>query len=112
MRLAGTYHPIPYLLERITDFLSGVTDVSAIWLDFDKQIYTTNETSPLKEYLKVKAQKLRNTSLNSEWTTSVELFTDQQNKANQLSLADEDALNVLKLYFPSTVDGFKDIISI
>lgn len=112
MRLAGTYHPIPYLIERITDFLPGVTDVSAIWIDFDKQIYTTNEATPLKEFLKVKAQKLRNSPLNTEWATSIELFDERQSHKSQLSLEDEDALNVLKLYLPSAVDDFKDVILI
>ncbi len=112
MRLAGTYHPIPYLLERITEYLPGVTVTSAIWLDFDKQIYTTNEAIPLNDYLKVKAQNLRNTQLNSEWSNNTELFTEMKMSKNQLTFEDEDALNVLKLYFPSPVDDFKDLILI
>lgn len=112
MRLAGTYHPIPYLLERITEYLPGVTVTSAVWLDFNKQIYSTNEAIPLKDYLKVKAQNIRNTKINSEWSNSIELFSEFNKSKNQLSLEDEDALNVLKLYFPSPVDDFKDLILI
>lgn len=112
MRLAGTYHPIPYLLERISEFLPGVTVTSAIWLDYNKQIYSTNEAIPLNDYLKVKAQNIRNNQLNSEWSNSIELFSNVNPSKNQLSLDDEDALNVLKLYFPSPVDEFQDLILI
>jgi hypothetical protein len=112
MRLAGTYHPIPYLIERITEYLPGVTVTSAIWLDYNKQICTSNETIPLNDYLKVKAQKIRNTKLNSEWSTNMDLFPEINKTKSQLSLEDEDALNVLKLYFPSPVDDFKDLILI
>ncbi|PWH87098.1 hypothetical protein [Brumimicrobium oceani] len=112
MRLAGTYHPIPYILERVTEFLPGVTVVSAIWLDYDKQIYSTNEGIPLNNYLKVKAQNIRNTQLNSEWTTNPEPFTEDKKSKNQLTFEDEDELNVLRLYFPSPIDSFKDVVSI
>ena len=112
MRLAGTYHPIPYLIERITEFLPGVTVTSAIWVDFDKQIYTTNESNSLNDYLKVKAQSIRNTKLNSEWSNNPELFFGDKKSKNQLTFEDEDAMNVLKLFFPSPVDDFKDLILI
>jgi hypothetical protein len=112
MRLAGTYHPIPYLIERITEFLPGVTVTSAIWVDFDKQIYTTNDANSLNDYLKVKAQNIRNTKLNSEWSNQSEPFSEIKKSKNQLTFEDEDAMNVLKLYFPSPVDDFKDLILI
>ena len=112
MRLAGTYHPIPYFLERITDYLPGVTVTSAIWLDYNKEIYSTNDANPLNTHLKVKAQNIRNTQLNSEWSNTIDLFSDFKKTNTQLSLDDEDALNVLKLYFPSPVDQFKDVILI
>lgn len=112
MRLAGTYHPIPYLLERIPEFLPGVSVTSAIWLDYNKQIYTSNEAIPLNDYLKVKAQNIRNTKLNSEWSNNMELFIDGGKSKSQLTFEDDDALSVLKIYFPSPVDGFKDLILI
>ncbi|WP_159038464.1 hypothetical protein [Brumimicrobium mesophilum] len=112
MRLAGTYHPIPYLLERITEYLPGVTVMSGIWLDFNKEIYSSNEKIPLNHYLKVRAQNIRNTSLNYEWSNDTELFSEIKKSKTQLSLEDEDALNVLKLYFPSPVDEFKDVVLI
>lgn len=112
MRLAGTYHPIPYLIERITDFLPGVSEVSAIWIDYDKNIYSSNENTPLNEYLKVQAQSLRNTKLITAWDESLLIFSETKKVTNQLSLEDEEKLNVLKLYFSSPIDKYKDIILI
>jgi len=112
MRLAGTYHPIPYLLERLKHYLPGVNVTSALWLDFDKQIYTSNEKQALREYLKVKAQNIRATQLVSEWSQHADLFEINPLTKNQLTIDDEDAMNVLHLYFTSAIDGQKDMLII
>jgi hypothetical protein len=112
MRLAGTYHPIPYLLERLEHYLPGVSVTSALWLDFDKQIYTSNENQPLREYLKVKAQNTRSIQLITEWSQHDDLFDNNTSIKNQLSIEDEDAMNILRLYFTSPIDGQKDILTI
>ncbi|HLV42606.1 MAG TPA: hypothetical protein VKY37_10020 [Brumimicrobium sp.] len=112
MRLAGTYHPIPFLLERLKHYLPGVTKTSALWLDHDKQLYTSNEEQPLREYLKVKAQNIRNSQSASEWFKHADLFRTDANTESQLTIDDEDALNVLRLYFTSPIDGKKDIVTI
>ncbi|PKR81673.1 hypothetical protein CW751_03870 [Brumimicrobium salinarum] len=112
MRLAGTYHPIPYLLERITHYLPGVTETNALWMGYDSELYTSNDVHPLRDYLKVQGQQLRLTNVTSEWTSTTDLFSTSNQNLNQLSLADEDRLNVLKLFFTSPVDQKKDILVI
>src|SRR5690554_1017949 len=112
MRLAGTYHPIPYLLERLEHYLPGVDVASALWLDFDKEIYTSHGNQPLREYLKVKAQEIRRTKLTSEWSQNSDLFKASNSTKNQLTIDDEDAMNVLHLYFKSAIDGQKDVLVI
>lgn len=112
MRLAGTYHPIPYLLERLSHYLPGIVEKNALWLDFDKQLYTHHDLAPIQNHLKVKAQSVRNTAVSYEWHNHSDLFTNVNTDKKQLSLDDEDALNVLRIYFHSPVDQLKDVISI
>lgn len=112
MRLAGTYHPIPYLLKMISQYLPNVIETNALWLDYDKKLYYSADKTPIQGDLKIKTQELRNNSVVSEWTNDSKLFTYVNRSRNQLSLSDEDELNVLRLYFPSPIDGMKDMISI
>lgn len=112
MRLAGTYHPIPYLIERIADFLPGVSVSAALYMDFDKQLRTSLDDESLSDFLNVKAQKIRSYSQVTEWSNQSDIFGNDTISKSQLSIEDEDALNVLKLYFPSPVDEFKDLILI
>jgi len=112
MRLAGTYHPIPFLLKRLKHYLPSVSIVNALWLDFDKQIYTTNEKKPLNDYLKVKAQNIRAKCHVLKWSQHSDFFERSTTEKKQLSIEDEDAMNVLSLYFTSPIDGQKDVIMI
>lgn len=112
LRLAGTYHPIPYLLERLHSYLPGVQEVSGLWLGYDKQLYSSNETKPIGEHLKVKVQKMRHVKLTSDWSREDTLFNENITSRKQLSLEDENEMNVLRLYFTSPVDGLMDSISI
>ncbi len=112
MRLAGTYHPIPYLLERIRHYLPGVNEINGIWMDYDKQLYTSNEPRALRNHLKVRCQEVRNTKELSDWSVDGHLFEKHSKLKRQLSLEDENTMNVLRLYFNSPVDGLKDVIAI
>lgn len=112
MRLAGTYHPIPYLLERLSHYLPGIVEKNALWIDFDKQLYTSHDNSPLQNHLKVKAQSVRNTAITHEWHNHSDLFTNVKSDKTQLSLEDENALHVLRIYFTSPIDQLKDVVSI
>src|SRR5690554_3705430 len=112
MRLAGTYHPIPYLLERLSHYLPGIVEKNALWIDFDKQLYTSYDNSPLQNHLKVKAQSVRNTAITHEWHNHSDLFTNVKSDKTQLSLEDENALHVLRIYFTSPIDQLKDVVSI
>ena len=77
MRLAGTYHPIPYLLERLSQYLPGIVEKSALWLDYDRELYSTNDAAPIYNELKVKAQIIRNTTATHEWDSHSGLFTNK-----------------------------------
>lgn len=112
MRLAGTYHPIPYLLDRVNHYLPGVHEISGLWLDYDKQLYSSNESNPIRDELKVKLQKFRHLQISSDWSQNSNLFDENTIAKKQLSLDDENAMNVLRLYFNSPVDGLRDVIAI
>lgn len=112
MRLAGTYHPIPYLLERLSQYLPGIVEKSALWLDYDRELYSTNDSAPIYNELKVRAQTIRNTTATHEWDNHSGLFTNVNNHKKQLSFKDEDELNVLRIYLSSPIDQMKDMISI
>lgn len=113
MRLAGTYHPIPYLLERLPDFLPGCSETAALWMEYDKEIHYNliNENGPYT-IDKVTAQRIRSTHKITEWANDFDLITNVNNAAAQLSFTDENNLRVLRLCFPSPVDELKDFILI
>lgn len=112
IRLAGTYHPIPYLLERVQHYLPGVQEVDALWMDYDKKLYSSNEAHPIRDHLKVQFQKVRNTLSTAEWSNTSQTLDFNSPAKTQLSLEDESKMNVLRLFFTSPVDGLKDTIAI
>jgi len=114
MRFAGTYHPIPYLLLRIADFLPSVENYNGLWMGYDRKIYTNYENNPLQNALKIKAQEKREQQITSEWTSQLTFFEENnvEKQNSQLSIEDENKLHILQLYFPSPVDGLMDVISI
>lgn len=112
MRLAGTYHPIPYLLERLVDYLPGIQEAYGLWKDYDNKIYTSHDTNPLQEALKIKAQAIRSVTIKSCWSKPEPLFERGINSKRQLNLTDEGEMNVLHLYFNSSMDAFNDVLII
>lgn len=112
MRLSGTYHPLPYLLERLPLYLPGISTVYAVWMDYDKNIYTSLENKPITDTQKQKIQEVRTTPKNAEWRATSELFATDKLQNGQLSLDDENTMNSLHIYFPSPVDRLKDILII
>lgn len=110
MRFAGTYHPIVYLTERLKTYLQGVTQVDALWVDYNNNLYTLNDKAPLNEELKVSAQRIRNSADVSCWSDTMDIFQKDLPSKKQLTLDSEDELRVLKFYFTSPIDGKKDIL--
>ncbi|MFA5573632.1 MAG: hypothetical protein WC994_01120 [Brumimicrobium sp.] len=108
MRFAGTYHPLPYLLDKISDYLPGIADKYGIWKGFDGEIYhSDNINSPIKGDQRVQFQKLRDSRSKFEWKNP-----NPSSSHYQFSLEDEDNLTVLYLYFPSSIDSLNDILVI
>ncbi|MEX2485161.1 MAG: hypothetical protein WED10_11395 [Brumimicrobium sp.] len=113
MRLAGTYHPIPYLLEQLERFIPGVQTVNAIWKDTNGVLTTEDgEIDNSDANSKVVVQKWRNKTSQHEWLDSFSPFYFQQTDNKQLSLNDESNLNILVFYFDSPYDNLKDLIAI
>lgn len=112
MRLAGTYHPLAYLLERVWEIFPGIADVSGCWRDYNQQLcYQLSDTllslSPEEE---VQIQKLRNTKATHNWLAAVNLF--QQPNFKTLTLDHEQNHRALAIYFESPVDNQMDILVI
>lgn len=113
MRLAGTYHPIEYTIERLFTYFPSITLVNALWKSYDNKLYTYgNKNAILSDHLRVEAQKLRNVSSVSVWSNHIDLFSSPKPSRQQLTIDEEDEMNVLQLHFTSPVDGLKDILLI
>ena len=112
IRLAGTYHPINYLLSRLPDFLPGVTTFHAIWADANNQFHTTfsNQLDPEKQ--RIFLQKWRQKSTGTFWLDHFYPFDTPDKSVDQLSFDDETNLNTLVLTFPSVYDTYQDVIAI
>lgn len=113
MRLAGTYHPIPYLLEQLERFIPGVQMVNAIWKD-KNGVLNTEQGKVLDSdtNAKVMLQKWRDNNKSHEWLSNFTPFNYKNSDNRQLSLEDESNLNILVLYFENVKDGLKDLIAI
>ncbi len=112
MRLAGTYHPISYLLNKIPLYIPGIMDVQAIWCDTSKNIRSTFSEAPAEGENRVLFQKWRNQSFKSLWLESFDPFQPFPNQSKQMTLDDEDDLKTLVLSFDSIYDEHQDIIVI
>lgn len=113
MRLAGTYHPIAYLIERLEQFIPGIETVNAVWKDRNNELHTENGLVPKSDSSgKLNLQKWRSKNIKYEWNNSFDPFTSTNSSLKQLELSDENNLNVLLIYFDSATDNLKDIIAI
>jgi hypothetical protein len=113
LRLAGTYHPIAYLIERLDQFIPGIETVHAVWKDRNGELQTENGKIAQSDTSgKLNAQKWRSKNLKLEWLKSFNPLNTVNSSNQQLKLSDEDELNVLLIFFNSTTDNYKDIIAI
>lgn len=112
VRLAGTYHPINYLLSRLPDYLPGVTTFHAIWCDSHNELHTTFSNQLDREKQRIFLQKWRQKSTGTFWLDHFYPFDTPETTADQLSFDDETNLNTLVLTFPSIYDNFQDVIAI
>ena len=112
MRLAGTYHPISYLLNKIPLYIPGVEEVNAIWCDKSKGIQSTLSELPAEGENKVMFQRWRDQSFKSIWLKAFDPFQPGSSQSKQMSLNDEDDLNTLVISFDSIYDDQQDIIAI
>jgi hypothetical protein len=113
LRLAGTYHPIAYLVERLDHFIPGIETVNAVWKDRNNDLQTENGTVSKSDASgKLNIQKWRTKNIQYEWSNSFNPLNLASPSLKQLALSDENELNVLLIYFNSTTDNLKDIIAI
>lgn len=111
MRLAGTYHPIAYLIERVWETVPGIASVVGCWRDYNKNLRYSiaSEMISLSQENEVFLQDFRKTKANYNWLRDANLF-DQTKAATPLTLETEQELRSLAIYFDSPVDGYKDIL--
>ena len=113
MRLAGTYHPIAYLIERIDQFIPRIETVSAVWKDRNNELHTEDGVVSKSDASgRLNLQKWRTKNIQYEWLKSFDPLNSTSPSIKQLELSDENELNVLLIYFNSTTDNLKDIVAI
>lgn len=112
MRLAGTYHPISYLLNKIPLYIPGIMDVQAIWCDASKNIRSTLSDNPAEGENRLLFQRWRNQSFKSVWLDKFDPFKLSPSPSKQMTLDDEDNLQTLVLSFDSIYDEHQDLIVI
>tara|TARA_B100000508_G_scaffold141026_1_gene145256 strand:- start:30446 stop:31552 length:1107 start_codon:yes stop_codon:yes gene_type:complete len=112
VRLAGTYHPITYLLNKIPEYIPGLNTVDAIWCNADKDILSSFSSKPAQGETKLMFQKWRNSSKKQIWLSNFDPLKSVDISQRQLSLNDEGELNTLLLFFESPYDEQQDLIAI
>ncbi len=108
MRLAGTYHPIEYLLIRSEELFPGLASVSAVWKTHNQSLIYS-EKNGLSNHETAHLQKLRAKKWVSFWSESDDLLVDTiSNK--QATFYDEQNLRTLILSFENQFDGLHDLL--
>lgn len=111
MRLAGTYHPIDYILTRLEDFIPSLIHTGAIYsvdqqllfvLDGDKIIFDALQQVQLQ---KIRTQR----PFTTQWVESHNLL-EQSTNSNQKSLYDEEKNTTLLVHLPSSKNDLSDIL--
>jgi len=111
MRLAGTYHPIEYLLLRLEDFFPTLLHSGALFTKEDELLFILNgDKQEIAAFDQVTIQKLRTKrKFHFDWTHSPELL-DSPVRARQSSLYDEEKNTTLLIYLPSDKRDLCDVI--
>lgn len=111
MRLAGTYHPIEYILLRLEFFFPTLENVGAIYLSEEELNYIINgDKQEIEVFDQVNLQKIRSKrSFTFDWTASPNLL-DTPVYSKQNSLYDEEKNTTLLIYLPSEKRDFCDVL--
>lgn len=111
MRLAGTYHPIEYLLLRLEEFFPTLECSGALYLRDDELHFVLNgDEQGIHVIDQVNIQKIRSKrSYSVEWTQSANLL-DTPVYSKQNSLYDEEKNTTLLVYLPSEKKDFSDVV--
>lgn len=111
MRLAGTYHPIEYILLRMDEFFPSLENVGAIYLKSGELNYTINgDAQEIEVFDQVNIQKIRSKrSFTFDWTASPNLL-DTPINSKQHSLYDEEKNTTLLIYLPSEKRDLCDVV--
>ena len=111
MRLAGTYHPIEYILLRLEDFFPTLENVGAIYLSEEELNYVINgDKQEIEVFDQVNLQKIRSKrSFAFDWTVSPNLL-DTPVYSKQNSLYDEEKNTTLLIYLPSEKRDLCDVL--
>lgn len=111
MRLAGTYHPIEYILFRIPDLFPGIESSAAIYRK-DKSIryVSKNIESKVDQYKQTVFQALRGGSNRFKWVDADFFEKKNSEKSIQRTLIDESEQQSLIIPIESNEDGRLDLL--
>lgn len=111
MRLAGTYHPIEYLLLRLDTFFPTLEKSGALYSSKQQLKFLLNgDVQEIEVFDQVTIQKIRSKrSYSYEWTHSPNLL-DEPKYSKQSTLYDEEKNGTLLLYFPSDKRDLCDVL--
>jgi hypothetical protein len=102
MRLAGSYHPIAYLISRMQEIIPGLNAVMGLYAESSGVIVLNidGELVEVSELDRIKLQSLRNKRHSSHfWATDIDPLK-QSNASGQTSLYDEQSLTTLYIPIP------------
>lgn len=111
MKLAGTYHPLAYLVARAPALLPGIKHVAGTWYDPHKglQFKKDDTFQILNDDIRFHLQKWRTKQHSCYWIDSFEvqksIATEQQ-----LQIGQEEKVNTLLLCFDNIHDHKKDVL--
>lgn len=114
MRLSATYHPILFIMNKAKEMLPTAHSIKGMYVDENKNMIINDFTRPfiLNDSDKVKFQNFRKSKSNMRWLPVNFENNNFKGELSQLDLASERENRTLCLAFPSTQDGFKDLIFI
>ena len=114
MSLIPTYHPLHAIKDKLIDIFPKLDAVVLLYKQNKQLVAELNhELKTLSELDKIVVQKVRNSSLNYQWSRPEDfIFMSQHENIKQLELMDEYNNRLLLLHFQSSEDQLKDTIAI
>lgn len=111
MRLAGTYHPIEYILFRLPELFPGIESCAAVYRKGKSLKYVANHVeNKVDSYKQTVFQDLRGTSNRFKWVDSDYFSKSQSTKNVQRTLIDESLQQSLVIPVESVEDGRLDLV--